>query len=206
MHNSNRKTTQKGGFLNNSTVCFMDPIDHKPIQQTSSKIKVVSPAQQIVEQAKSEIDRSSSTSTRTKRRRQSSNRTNVKQRRTVNNPASGKRKKKSGSRKTTGSKKTKTTQKLKQNIGVRKKKVNKKIQKDIFVQFGKNCENKSSNISRSSTKSAFFIYIARTPNRCAVCHLRTNSTINNLHKNLSDIISNQRQWNGIYRQCTCVFA
>jgi hypothetical protein len=26
MHNSNRKTTQKGGFLNNSTVGFMDPI------------------------------------------------------------------------------------------------------------------------------------------------------------------------------------
>lgn len=121
MNNSNRKTIQKGGFLNNSTVGFMDPIDHKPIQQTSSKIKVVSPAQQIVEQAKSEIDRSSSTSTRTKRRRQSSNRTNVKQRWTVNNPASGKRKKKIGSRKTSGSKKTKTTQKLKKNIGVRKK-------------------------------------------------------------------------------------
>lgn len=133
MNNSNRKTIQKGGFLNNSTVGFMDPFDHKPIQRTNSKIKVISPAQQIVEQAKSKIYRSSSTSTRTKRRRQSSNRTNVKQRRTVNNPVSGKRKKKNGSRKTSGSKKTKTTQKLKKNIGVRKKKVNKKIQKDIFV-------------------------------------------------------------------------
>jgi hypothetical protein len=37
------------------------------------------------------------------------------------------------------------------------------------------------------------------PNRCAVCHLRTNSTIGNLHKNLSDRISNQRQWNEISR-------
>jgi len=133
MNNSNRKNIQKGGSLNNSTVGFMDPIDHKPIQQTSSKIKVVSPAQQIVEQAKSEIDRSSSTSTRTKRRRQSSNRIHVKRRRTVNNPTSGKRKKKIGSRKTSPSKKKKTTQKRKKNIGVRKKKVNKKIQKDIFV-------------------------------------------------------------------------
>jgi beta-lactamase regulating signal transducer with metallopeptidase domain len=33
----------------------MDPFDHKPIQQTSSKIKVVSPAQQIVEQAKCKL-------------------------------------------------------------------------------------------------------------------------------------------------------
>jgi len=132
MNNSNRKNIQKGGSLNNSTVGFMDPIDHKPIQQTSSKIKVVSPAQQIVEQPKSEIDRSTSTSTRTKRIRQSSNRIHVK-RRTVNNPASGKRKKKIGSRKTSPSKKKKTTQKRKKNIGVRKKKVNKKIQKDIFV-------------------------------------------------------------------------
>ena len=100
----------------------MDPFDHKPIQQTSSKIKVVSPAQQIVEQAKCEIDRSSSTSTLTKRRRQSSNRINVKRRKTVNNPASGKRKKKIGSMKTSGSKKTKKHKNLKRILEIERRK------------------------------------------------------------------------------------
>lgn len=56
--NKNRRTVQKGGLIGRSTVGFMDSIGPSSSRQKlSERIEMVSPVQQVVGQAKSEINR-----------------------------------------------------------------------------------------------------------------------------------------------------
>lgn len=58
INNKNRRTVQKGGSIGRSTVGFMDSIEPSSSRQKlSERIELVSPVQQVVDQAKSEIDR-----------------------------------------------------------------------------------------------------------------------------------------------------
>jgi hypothetical protein len=59
INNKNRRTVQKGGSIDRSTVGFMDSIGPSSSRQKqlSERIEMVSPVQQVVDQARSETNR-----------------------------------------------------------------------------------------------------------------------------------------------------
>jgi len=79
INNKNRRTVQKGGSIGRSTVGFMDSIGPSSSRQKlSERIEMVSPVQQVVDQAKSEIDRIKYTNKRKNQTKESKQPKNVK--------------------------------------------------------------------------------------------------------------------------------
>ncbi|VDI36688.1 Hypothetical predicted protein [Mytilus galloprovincialis] len=121
LNNSYRRTIQSGGSLTNSAASFMEPItlpQSKPHAQ--SPIKLVTHAQQQVENAKSEISRAVKKIKRKRGKLQNSNRKSHR----------GEQKKTKKTKK--GGRKNKTNSKKGSVQSVKKRLKNQLIEKDIF--------------------------------------------------------------------------